>query len=139
MQTWLFVLKAVGKKSSDQMDDKIDRTAVTRMFNLRNILELVNDRLNDGSFAQQQFVRKGHEMILHVLAQPRDQMQPVFKEHLRQGSGNVAAISKQLATQSFHHLRNRSAIIHMARSQTTSQQVASIIDGQVEFEAVKPS
>jgi len=35
MQTWLFVLKAVGKQSSDQMDDKIERTAVTRMLNLR--------------------------------------------------------------------------------------------------------
>ena len=68
MQTWIFVLKAVGKQSSYQMDDKIDRAAVTRMLNLRNILQLVDDGLNDGSFPQQQFVRKVHEMILHVLA-----------------------------------------------------------------------
>ena len=74
MQTWLFVLKAVGKKSSYQMDDKIDRAAVTSMLNLRNILELVNDGLNDGSFTQPQFVRKVHEMILHVLAQSGDEM-----------------------------------------------------------------
>ncbi len=86
-----------------------------------------------------QFVRQVHEMILHVLAQPGDQMQPLFKEHLRQGSGNIAAISKQFAAQPFHHLGNRSAIIHIARSQTTRKPLASIIDGQVQFEAVKPS
>src|SRR5690349_19181986 len=110
------------------MDDKIGWAAVTRMLNLRNILELVNNGLNDRSLAQQQFVRQGHEMILHVLAQSGDEMEPLFKEQLRQGSGNVAAISKELPAQSFHHLGNRSPIIHIARSQTTSQELASIID-----------
>src|SRR5437764_15080865 len=66
-------------------------------------------------------------------------MQPVFKEQLREGSRDVAAIPKQLAPQPFDHARHRSAIIDIAGSQTTSQQVASIIDGQVQFEAVKPA
>lgn len=66
MQTWLFVLMTVGKKPSHYMDDKIDRAAVTRMLDLGNILELINDGLNDRSFAQQQLVRKVHEMSLHV-------------------------------------------------------------------------
>ena len=67
MQTRFFVLMAVGKQPSNQMHDKIGRAAVTRMLNLRNILELVNDRFNDRSFAQQELVRQVHEMILHVL------------------------------------------------------------------------
>src|SRR5438067_6218241 len=99
---------AVGKKPSYQMDDKIGRAAVTRMLNLQNSLELVKNGLNDHSFAHHQFVRQVHEMILHVLAQPDDEMEPLFKEQLRQGSANVAAISKQLASQSFHHVGNRS-------------------------------
>ena len=56
MQTWLFVLMAVGKESRDQMYHKIHGTAMARMLNLRNILELVDDGLNNGTFAQQQFV-----------------------------------------------------------------------------------
>ncbi len=36
-------------------------------------------------------------MILHVLAQSGDEMEPLLKEQLRQGSGNGAAISKYLA------------------------------------------
>ena len=123
MQTRLFVLKAVGKKSSNQMDDKIGGTAVTRMLNLRNILELVNNGLNDRSFAQQQFVRKGHKMIFHVLAQSGDELEPLFKEQLRQGSGNVAAISKELAAQSFHHARepeSRSSTLPGVRQHASS-------------------
>ena len=121
------------------MDDKIGGATMPRMLNLRNILELVNDGLNDGSFAQQQFVRQGHELILHVFAQAGDEVESLFKEQLRQGSGNVAAIPKQLAAQSFHQLGNRSAIIDIAWRQATGQQVTAIIDGQVEFEAEEPT
>ncbi len=73
MQTRLFVLMAVSDETSNQMDDKIRRAAMTRMFDLRDVLELVNDGLNNCPFAEQQLVRKVHEMILHVFAQPGDE------------------------------------------------------------------
>lgn|SRR5579875_1288 len=139
MQTRLFVLVAVGKESSDQMNHKIDGTAMTRMLNLRDILELVDNGLNDCPFAYQQLIGKVHQMVLHVFAQPGHQMQPLFKEQLRQGKGNVATIPKQLAAQPFHQSWNRRAIIDVAWRQTTSQQFASIIDGQVQFKPKEPS
>ena len=64
---------------------------------------------------------------------------PCSGEQLREGSGNVAAIPKQLAPQLFDHARYRSTIIYIARSQTTRKPLASIINRQVEFEAVKPA
>ena len=91
MQTRFFVLMAVGKKSSDQMNNKIDRTAMARVLNLRNIFELVDNGLDNGSFAQQQFIRKVHEMVFHVFTQSGDELKPLFKEQVRQGSGNIAA------------------------------------------------
>ena len=63
MQTWFFVLMAVGNEPSNQMNDKIGGTAMARMLDLRNILELVNDGLDNRSFAQQQFIREMHELI----------------------------------------------------------------------------
>jgi hypothetical protein len=69
MQTRLFVLMTVSKQSGNQMHDKIDRAVMKKMLDLRNVLELVNNGLNDGSFMQQQFVRKVHEVVLHVFAQ----------------------------------------------------------------------
>ena len=139
MQTWLFVLMAVSNQPSDEMDDKIGWAAVTRMLNLRDILDLVDDRLNDGPFAEQQLIGKEHEGILHILAQSRDKMKSLFKEQLAQRSGNRTVISKELPAQSSHHLRNRSSIINVARGQTTRQQVAAIIDRQMQLEAINPA
>ena len=103
---------------------------MTGMLDLRNILELIDNRLDDCSFAQQQLVRKIHELTFHIFVQSRDQVHPLFKKQLREWDGNVATISEQLATQFFHELRNRCSIIDIARSQTTAQQFAALIDGQ---------
>jgi len=40
MKTRFFVLMAVGNESSNHMNDKIGGTAMTRMLDLRDILEL---------------------------------------------------------------------------------------------------
>ena len=50
MQTGLFILMTVSEEPCNQVDDKIGRAAMTRVLNLRNVLELVNDTLNDRSF-----------------------------------------------------------------------------------------
>ncbi len=139
MQTGFFVLMAVGNESSQQMHDKIGGTAMTRMLNLRNILELVDDGLDNRPFAQQQLIRQVHELVFHVFAQPSDELKSLFKEQLGERSGNVAAIPKQLAAQPFDQLWHRSAIIDVARSQTARQQVAAVIDRQVQFKAEKPA
>ena len=78
-------------------------------------------------------------MILHVFAQSGDELEPLFKEQLCERSGNVAAIPKQLALQVFDQVRHRSAIIHIAWGQAASQQFPSVIDGQMQLKAVKPS
>jgi len=39
---------------------------MTRIFDLKDVLELVNDGFNDRPFVRQQSVRKVHQTILHV-------------------------------------------------------------------------
>ncbi len=39
---------------------------MARMLNLRDVLELVNNGLNDGSFASEQLVREPHQAIFHI-------------------------------------------------------------------------
>ena len=56
MQAWFFVLMAVGNEPSNQMNDKIDRTAMARMLDLRDILELIDNGLDNRPFAQQELV-----------------------------------------------------------------------------------
>jgi hypothetical protein len=52
MQARFFVLMRVGNKPCNEMDDKIGGATMTRMLNLRNIFQLVDDGLDDGSFAR---------------------------------------------------------------------------------------
>ena len=54
-----------------------------------------------GPFPHQQFIRKVHEVVLHVFAQPGKELESLFKEQLREGSRNGTAIPKQLPAQSF--------------------------------------
>jgi len=63
----------------------------------------------------------------------------LFKEQCAQGSGNVAAVSKELATPCFDHRGNRLAIIDIAWGQTTRQQFALVIDRQMELEPKEPA
>jgi hypothetical protein len=56
MQPRFFVLMAVGNEPGNQMHDKIHGTAMTRVLDLRNILELVDNGLDNGPFTHQEFV-----------------------------------------------------------------------------------
>ena len=56
MQAWFFVLMTVGNEPGNQMHHKMGGTAMTGMLDWRNILELVDNRFNNGSFAQQELV-----------------------------------------------------------------------------------
>ena len=48
---------------------------MTGMLDLRDILEMINNRLDDRTTAQQDAVTQGHELILHVTAQLDDQLE----------------------------------------------------------------
>src|SRR6266567_2471412 len=129
----------VGNEPSNQMNHKIGGTTMTRMLDLRNILELVDNGFDNRSFAQQELIRQMHELVFHVFAQPSDELESLFKEQSSQGSRDIAAIPKQLAPQTSDHLGNRLTVINIAGSQTTGQQIAAVVDSQVQFKAVKPA
>ena len=78
-------------------------------------------------------------MILHVFAQPGDELKSLFKEQLRERCGKVATIAEQLAAQPFHQVGNRGSIIDVACSQTAGQQLASTTLGQVQQTAKEPA
>lgn len=58
MQGWLLGLMAISDQTRHQVDKKVDRAAMARVFDLRDVLEVVIDGLDNGAFAQQQFVRE---------------------------------------------------------------------------------
>jgi len=56
----------IGDQAIHQVNQEIDRTVILEVFNLGNVLELVNDHLKDGALAREQLVREWHQPILHI-------------------------------------------------------------------------
>ena len=56
MERWLLGLPSVGNQPGDKIDDKVGLAAVTGMFNLRDILELVNDGPDDEALTRERLV-----------------------------------------------------------------------------------
>ena len=89
---------AIGNQASDNIDKSINRTAVPGMLNLRNILELVDDTLNDGAFPQKQLVLLRHQSIFHVLLQSRNELNMEgFQQLLEQRLRDISPIGNELA------------------------------------------
>jgi len=57
---------AVGDQATNEIDQEVDLAAMTGMFDLRDILKLVNDRFDDGTLMQQELIRQRDEHIFHL-------------------------------------------------------------------------
>ena len=131
---------AVGNQSCNQVDQKVDRAAVARMFNLADVFELIIDGLNDGSLAQEEFVRQVEQAIAHALAKFGDELKPLGDQQLlSQRLGEIAFVPKEFAEESFGEFGNGMPIINIARREAESQELALVIDYQVQFEAIEPA
>ena len=109
------------------------------MFNLRNVLELIDDRFDDGAFAQQHHVQPRDKAVLHIILDSRDQQQATLKQLREQFLGNVSAIPEQFAKELVGQTFHWDAVIDVARGEVETQQLALLIGDQVKFEAKKPS
>ena len=60
MKCRLLRLVAVGSQSADNVDLAVDRTTVTRLLNLRDVLELVHHSSDNRALASEQIVVQLH-------------------------------------------------------------------------------
>jgi len=104
MKRRLLGLPNVGNQTGDEIDEKVGAAAVTGVFNLGDILALVNDGLDNETFACQQLVLERDESIAHVFAKRGDQLQSVRVELLKESLGEIPAVANQLTPQRFGHL-----------------------------------
>ena len=92
----------VGNQTSQNVDKAVDRTAMTGMFYLWDVLELIDNTFDDGSFAQQEFVHEWHRAVFHVALDARDELHTKgFQQLLKKCPRDVASIRDQFAKQVF--------------------------------------
>ena len=69
MEGSLLGLPSVGNQTSDKIDDRVGPAAITGVFNLRVVLEPVNDGRDDEALTREQLVFESDESILHVFCE----------------------------------------------------------------------
>ncbi len=72
----------IGNETRDKIDQEVDRTAMARMLNLTEVLELIIDRLDESPLAKKQFVGEREQTIVHLFAEFRDEVDAPHEEVL---------------------------------------------------------
>jgi len=109
------------------------------VLNLADILELVDDSLDEGTFAQKQAICQGQKNMAHVLAQFGDEAQSLGdQELLGEGLRDVAFIAEEATEKPVNQAMHRTTVVGVARSEAEGQQLGAIVDDEVELEPVEP-
>jgi hypothetical protein len=67
IQRGLAGLVRIGHPGSQDIDHSVDDAAVTGVFDLLDVLDLIIDGCDDRALAQQQLIDQGHEFVVHIL------------------------------------------------------------------------
>ena len=111
------------------------------MLYLTYILKFVINGLDDGAFSEQDLVIKVHQRVLHVPLKLRDQVYVVDKEHLEEVLANVPPVCEELAEEFLGELPvlKGFSVIDIARSELPLDDLAPVVDDQMQLEAVEPA
>lgn len=139
MEGRLFRLVAVGNQPTDDIDHEIDGTAMPRVLNLGDVLELVNDGFDNGAFAGEQLVGEPHQMVFHVASGLGKELDAIgFKESLCQGLGDIPSVSKHLTIEGFDQVFHGLTVVGIAGSELDVESLTLVIDHPMQFESKEP-
>ena len=108
------------------------------MLDLRLILQLVVDGLDDEAFTKQELVAHQHQAVFHIGVDAGDDLETVFQQRFKERLREIALIAKQLSKQGFRQFGDGFTVIDIPRRERESEDFAVLVDDQMEFEAIKP-
>ncbi len=136
-------LMAVGDEACHQIDNEVDGAAVAGLFDLGDVLEVVEDRLDDRPFAQEQPVDRINRYGPHGARAPGVQSHALLLYELAsQGPRHVALLPNEEAKQAgrlAQQMGNGPRIVDIARSERIGEQVALVVDDRMQLEPIKPA
>ena len=125
---------------SNQATDQIDRAAVAGVLDLRNVLELVNDCFYNRPFTEEELVGQGHQAVFHIGFEFSDELEAKGLEEVeKKGSGEIACVGKHFTKEIFDQAWHRLAVVDIAWGQDEIEQLAAVVENQVQFEAEEPA
>ncbi len=106
---------AIGDQPTEQVHHEVVDTAMARVFDLGNILQLIKDGLDEGSLAQQDLVGERQQAIFHMGFEFRDQLESEgVPQLLNQRVRHIAFVGEDLAGQVLHQGGDGAAVVGIA-------------------------
>ena len=111
------------------------------MLHLCNVLQLIVDGFNDGTFPCQQPVRHAHDGSLHVALQFRYQLDSVNEQPLEELLADVSLVTDELAVEELHEslVVKRLAVINVAGGDHEIKELALLVADEVKLESEEPA
>lgn len=139
MERRLVGLVRVSDQGGQDIDHGVDDTPMARVLDLLDVFKLIVDAFDDRALAQSQLLHQWHEFVLQVLADLGDQVQTTLPAFVEEALRHVASIRDELAGQALGQVGDGLAIIDVARRDPKREQLATVVDDEVELEAVEPA
>ena len=111
------------------------------MFYLADVLQLVVDSLYNRPLPQQNLVIEVHQRVLHVPLELSYELDVIDKEHLKEVLANVSPVGEELSEESPGEppVLQWLPVIGVSRRELPPDNLAPVIDDQVEHESVEPA
>jgi len=111
------------------------------MLNIADIFEEIIDTFDDGTLAEQEFVGQIHELVFHVFANFRDQVNVSVPEFGEQFRRHIALVGEQLAEKVFGQVAHDVPVfvVHIGGGDAEREYFAPVVDDDMELEPVKPA
>lgn len=108
---------------------------------LADVLQLVIHCFNDRPLSEHQLVIEVHQRVLHVLLNLCDKMYVIHEQLIEEVMTYVSSIGKQFSEQPFREVLvfQRLTVIDIARSEPPLDNLAFVIDDQMQLETIEPS
>ena len=110
------------------------------MYQLCRILEHVVDGFDDTPLSQHYLIPHGHELILHVRPDTRNQVYSVLKEHVEEPWRDVAPVGKEFAIEALGHDSPYFgvSVVHIGSREAERDDLSPVIADEVKLESVTP-
>ena len=131
----------VGRQARHQIDREADDGPVSGVLDLRDVLKLIVDGLDQSPLAQEDFVRDCHKLALHVALKLCYQLDAVHEKSGEEVPADVSLVSDQLSEDPFDEgfVPERIHVVNIARCEHEVQEFPLFAADQMQFEAVEPS
>src|SRR5258708_6259960 len=117
----------IGNQAAKQIHDKVAGAPVPAMFDLGDVLQLIDNRFNNKPPSQKELIPQGQQPILHVGPEAGDQLNAFGQQGLGGFGSEVAFIAEEFAEQGVGQPGERRSVVGIAGSQLKGQDLAQVV------------